>query len=240
MNNAIPVDYATSDDSLLLAHQSSLRPDQSPPNTIETEASAKANLNGEIQSTSPLHTDQYVSPMTLLIENSEENDSDMTKPISKPTPQSTGSHSPGQLKNPNSSSPKQIQPNENRKGPKSARYISYFVISRVPRRSRKKWSRGSIKDKTPQDLFAEISAFAGRSDLQEILFKLNTSEEMEYPVMPEDVKGFEMLKKHFSQAIARDNKAGVTDFEIELILNPGETQVHTMREEECNDDMVLL
>jgi len=123
--------------------------------------------------------------------------------------------------------------------PKPQYRVSYFVISRVPRRSRKKWPNRSLQNKSLKFLFDEISAFAGRRDVREILFVLNASEESTCPLTRDDTEDFEEMKRDFSKAISRDRKNGITQFRIELVLNPGEEQAEKV-EEESDDDIMLL
>lgn len=117
--------------------------------------------------------------------------------------------------------------------------MNYFILSNIPRPSRRKWVNGTILNKTLDALFEEISTFLCRNDVREINFVLDTSR-AEFCLIPRnDDEGFEEMKVDFEKAIIRDRKVGISQFRIELEVNPGEKQPEKV-EEQSDDEMALL
>ena len=117
--------------------------------------------------------------------------------------------------------------------------ISYFITSKHPKRSRKKWPNGTLQGKTIATLFDDVSASVHGIDIHEIVCMINTSEEITYPLTRDSVDDFEEMKADFGLAMKRDRRHGITQFRIELEINSEENMAGKM-EEDSDDEVMIL
>ncbi len=102
--------------------------------------------------------------------------------------------------------------------PGSKPKIRYYVISSLYRRL---WPDVSLGEKSIEAMFNDVEPFAGKRNIEHIIFKLTTSQRSaEFKIPRHDPEIYEEMKVYFAAEISKDLARGKTNFKIELEPDP--------------------